>query len=322
MVSNCEDLRSWGGAADGTHCTARRSSCVCLSHANAVLTPKARLELGEAAPGPVGVGGQLGMPSSTVQAARRRHGARSSRPRPGHRSAAASCRHAGRGRPGGEHRRGRPNRLTDQRRRLGGARRRAAHRAGAADDAGGVDETRRGWPTRVQDDLTGKERPTGRSETDVVDLAGRQRLLGPTSGRTEAAVAGRPSTARDRAARRAAARRRLRPARPGGSDAVQFACTRRSHGPPPAEVPSAVAARSGAFPGLAPSPARRSSSSRAPSGRDGDGHRCSGSSRHGAPVVPSSNAGEGGRGRTWSSSSSTPGGRGSRRPARVERDAS
>jgi transposase len=54
----------------------------------------------------------------------------------------------------------------------------------------GIDETRRGRPTWVQDELTGKWRLTERFETNFVDLAGRQGLLGQTSGRTKATVVG------------------------------------------------------------------------------------------------------------------------------------
>jgi transposase len=52
----------------------------------------------------------------------------------------------------------------------------------------GIDETRRGRPTWVQDETTGKWRLTERFETNFVDLAGPQGLLGQTSGRTKANV--------------------------------------------------------------------------------------------------------------------------------------
>jgi len=52
----------------------------------------------------------------------------------------------------------------------------------------GIDETRRGRPSWVQDEGTGKWRLTERFETNFVDLAGPQGLLGQTSGRTKATV--------------------------------------------------------------------------------------------------------------------------------------
>lgn len=54
----------------------------------------------------------------------------------------------------------------------------------------GIDETRRGRPIWVQDAGTGKWRMTERFETNFVDLAGSQGLLGQTSGRTKATVVG------------------------------------------------------------------------------------------------------------------------------------
>ncbi len=48
----------------------------------------------------------------------------------------------------------------------------------------GIDETRRGRPSWVQDEGTGRWRLTERFETNFVDLAGSQGLLGRTSGRT------------------------------------------------------------------------------------------------------------------------------------------
>jgi transposase len=51
----------------------------------------------------------------------------------------------------------------------------------------GIDETCRGRPTWFQLP-SGKWRLTERFETNFVDLAGRQGLLGQTSGRTKAAV--------------------------------------------------------------------------------------------------------------------------------------
>jgi transposase len=53
----------------------------------------------------------------------------------------------------------------------------------------GIDETRRGRPTWVRDEVTGKWGLTERFATNFVDLDGRQGLLGQTSGRTKAAVA-------------------------------------------------------------------------------------------------------------------------------------
>ena len=52
----------------------------------------------------------------------------------------------------------------------------------------GIDETRRGRPRWVQDELTGRWRLTERFETNFVDLAGPQGLLGQTSGRTKVNV--------------------------------------------------------------------------------------------------------------------------------------
>jgi transposase len=52
----------------------------------------------------------------------------------------------------------------------------------------GIDETRRGRPRWVQDPDTGKWRLTERFETNFVDLAGPQGLLGQTAGRTSKAV--------------------------------------------------------------------------------------------------------------------------------------
>ena len=52
----------------------------------------------------------------------------------------------------------------------------------------GIDETRRGRAKWVQDELTGRWRLTERFETNFVDLAGPQGLLGQTSGRTKASV--------------------------------------------------------------------------------------------------------------------------------------
>jgi transposase len=52
----------------------------------------------------------------------------------------------------------------------------------------GIDETRRGRPRWVQDELTGRWRLTERFETNFVDLAGPQGLLGQTSGRTKVSV--------------------------------------------------------------------------------------------------------------------------------------
>ncbi len=67
---------------------------------------------------------------------------------------------------------------------------------GVLDDGGrgpvtvlGIDETRRGRPSWVQDELTGRWRLTERFETNFVDLTGPQGLLGQTSGRTKVAVA-------------------------------------------------------------------------------------------------------------------------------------
>jgi transposase len=52
----------------------------------------------------------------------------------------------------------------------------------------GIDETRRGRPAWVQDEVTGKWRLTERFETNFVDLDGPQGLLGQTSGRTKVNV--------------------------------------------------------------------------------------------------------------------------------------
>lgn len=52
----------------------------------------------------------------------------------------------------------------------------------------GIDETRRGRPVWVPDPDTGRWRASERFETNFVDLAGRQGLLGQTAGRTSAAV--------------------------------------------------------------------------------------------------------------------------------------
>ncbi len=52
----------------------------------------------------------------------------------------------------------------------------------------GVDETRRGRPRWVQDEVTNKWRLTERFETNFVDLAGPQGLLGQASGRTKVNV--------------------------------------------------------------------------------------------------------------------------------------
>ena len=52
----------------------------------------------------------------------------------------------------------------------------------------GIDETRRGRAKWVQDELTGRWRLTERFETNFVDLASPQGLLGQTSGRTKASV--------------------------------------------------------------------------------------------------------------------------------------
>lgn len=52
----------------------------------------------------------------------------------------------------------------------------------------GIDETRRGRPVWVQHPDTGKWRLTERFETNFVDLAGDQGLLGQTAGRTSKAV--------------------------------------------------------------------------------------------------------------------------------------
>ena len=53
-----------------------------------------------------------------------------------------------------------------------------------------MDETRRGRPTWTQDPDTGKWRLSERFETNFVDLAGTQGLLGPCAGRTTTAVTG------------------------------------------------------------------------------------------------------------------------------------
>jgi len=52
----------------------------------------------------------------------------------------------------------------------------------------GIDETRRGRPTWTQDEETGTWRLSERFETNFVDLASGQGLLGQTAGRTSKAV--------------------------------------------------------------------------------------------------------------------------------------
>jgi len=54
----------------------------------------------------------------------------------------------------------------------------------------GIDETRRGRPTWVQDPVSGKWQMSERFETNFVDLAGDGGLLGQTAGRTKTAVVG------------------------------------------------------------------------------------------------------------------------------------
>jgi transposase len=54
----------------------------------------------------------------------------------------------------------------------------------------GIDETRRGRPKWTQDPDPGRWERSERFETNVVDLAGRQGLLGQTAGRTRKAVIG------------------------------------------------------------------------------------------------------------------------------------
>ena len=54
----------------------------------------------------------------------------------------------------------------------------------------GIDETRRGRPTWAQDPDSGKWRLSERFETNFVDLAGTQGLLGQTAGRTTSTVVG------------------------------------------------------------------------------------------------------------------------------------
>jgi len=54
----------------------------------------------------------------------------------------------------------------------------------------GIDETRRGRPTWTQDPESGKWRLSERFETNFVDLAGTQGLLGQTAGRTTKTVTG------------------------------------------------------------------------------------------------------------------------------------
>ena len=54
----------------------------------------------------------------------------------------------------------------------------------------GIDETRRGRPTWVQDPESGKWRLSERFETNFVDLTGTQGLLGQTAGRTTKTVTG------------------------------------------------------------------------------------------------------------------------------------